>query len=247
MENSVVKSLNVRIGSAPFGHSTLRDKPPSGGHLYFDEIKMRSPTLVMALITTSLVCSACSFAPAVSMKESQTHYRAAHNFEAQGDFVSARDQYWKALVTARSGGASPEVLSMLTYESGRTSGYTCQLEKSESLLLESLKMEESLSPRNSRNIGIRLFELARLTYDQRRYKESAVYYSGALREVESNNGEWTDPIAFAEIYEEYADALTQNGDQASAQVAVRKARNLREASHGQPAKFKPVRYKCPRL
>lgn len=52
------------------------------------------------------------------------------------------------------------------------------------------------------------------------------------------------PIAFAGIYEEYADALAQSGENNSAQEALRKGLSLREANSGQGAKFKAVRYKC---
>ena len=204
---------------------------------------MQPTKSIMLMICCLSLCS-CAAVDSLSMKEAQIHYQAAHNFEAQGDFVSAREQYWKALVAARSGDAKPEAISMLTYEFGRTTGYTCHLDESEKFLLEPLKMEEGLPTRNSRNIGIRFFELARLMYDQKRYKDAARYYSDALREVEQNNGVKSDPIAFAGIYEEYADALAQSGENNSAQEALRKAKSLREANSGQEAKFKPVRYKC---
>lgn len=197
---------------------------------------------LFSISALGLICCAC--ATSINMKEAQIHYQAARNFENQGDFVSAREQDWKALVAARLGGAEPETISMLTYEFGRTTGYACHLEESEKFLVESLKLEESLPQRNSRNIGIRRFELARLMYDQKRYKDAARYYSEAIREVEQNNGVKSDPIAFAGIYVEYADALAQSGENNPAQDALRKAKSLREANPGQEAKFKPVRYKC---
>jgi tetratricopeptide (TPR) repeat protein len=190
------------------------------------------------------LCSSCSFVSGVNMKEANIHYEAANNFEAQGDFVSAREQYWKALVAARLGGAEPATISMLTYEFGRTTGYACHLEESETFLLESLEMEGGLSERNPRNIGIRLFELARLTYDQKRYDDAAKYYSRGLSEVEKIKGAQSDPIAFANIYEEYADALKQSGNIAPAEEALRSATNLREAYPDRTATFIPVRYKC---
>jgi tetratricopeptide (TPR) repeat protein len=201
-------------------------------------------TKSLTMLAAGLILNACSVVPSINLKEAQMHNQAARHFENLGDFVSAREQDWKALVAARSGGAEPGTISMLTYEFGRTTGYACHLEESEKFLVESLKLEEGLPQRNSRNIGIRRFELARLMYDQKRYKDAARYYSEALREVEQNNGVKSDPIAFAGIYEEYADALAQSGENNSAQEALRKANNLREDNAGQEAKFKPVRYKC---
>jgi tetratricopeptide (TPR) repeat protein len=205
---------------------------------------MQLGTFLIA-VATSVVCCACSVVPAINTKEAEIHYQAAHNYEMQRDFVSARDQYWKALVAARSAGAAPATISMLTYEFGRSTGYTCHIEESENALLTSLQMEEGFPQRNGRNIGIRLFELARLTYDQKRFKDAASYYARALLEVERNDGVKSDPIAFARIYEEYGDALLQTGQDGAAQEALQRARILREANPNLKAKFIPVRYKCP--
>jgi tetratricopeptide (TPR) repeat protein len=204
---------------------------------------MRSAKSLLLVISGVAICS-CAFVSSVNMKEAEIHYQAAHNYEAQGDFASAREQYWKAFVAARSGGAKPEVISMLAYEFGRITGYTCHLDESEEFLMESLRLEEGFSERNSRNKGIRYFELARLMYDQNRYKEAANFYSKALREVESKNSLEADPIAFAGVYEEYGDALARSEGEVAAQEARRKARNLREKYPDRQAKFKPVRYKC---
>jgi tetratricopeptide (TPR) repeat protein len=199
---------------------------------------------LLVMLTIGLISSSCTFVSALGTKEAQIHYQAANNFEAQGDYVSAREQYWKALVAARSSGAGPGTISMLTYEFGRTTGYACHFDESEKFLLESLRLEESLPQRNSRNIGIRLFELARLMYDQKRYKDAVNYYSKALIEVEQNNAVKSDPIAFAGIYEEYGNALEQSGEKKKAEEALRKAKNLRETYPDRKADFKPVRYKC---
>lgn len=197
---------------------------------------------MISISAFSLICCAC--VPSINMKEAQIHYQAALNFDVQGDYVSAREQYWKSLVAARSAGAEPEVISMLSYEFGRVTGYTCHLDESEKYLLEALQMEENLPHRNGRNITIRLFELARLTYDQKRYKDAASYYSKALQEAERNGSIKLNPIAFANAYEECAVALSQCGDSGSAQEALQKAQGLRAAYPGRTAKFKPVRYKC---
>lgn len=58
------------------------------------------------------------------------------------------------------------------------------------------------------------------------YKDAAGYYSAALREDEQSNGVKSDPIAFADIYEEYADVLAQSGENDSAQEALRKGQSL---------------------
>ena len=204
---------------------------------------MRLAKSLFLAIASVITCS-CAFVSAVNMKEVEIHYQAAQNYEEHGDFVSAREQYWKAFVAARSGDARPEVISMLAYEFGRMTGYTCHLKESEEFLLESLKLEEGFSERNSRNVGIRYFELARLMYDQNRYKEAANFYSKALREVESNNSLESDPIAFAGAYEEYGDALAHSEGEVATREALHKAQELRRKYPDRQAKYKPVRYKC---
>lgn len=202
------------------------------------------PTNLFTVLILGLILSACSTVTSVDLKEAQIHFQAARHFENLGDFASAREQYSKALVSARTAEAGPETISMLTYEFGRTTGYACHFEESETSLVESLKIEEGLPQRNSRNIGIRRFELARLMYDQKRYKDAADYYSAALSEVEKYDGIKSDPIAFSGSYEEYADSLEKIGEIKNSKEALGKAKSLIEDNLGKEAIFKPVRYKC---
>jgi len=55
---------------------------------------MNRPVLLLALGLTGCV-------GAINAKEAQMHFEAAHQYDIAGDYLSARDQYWKALVNAR--------------------------------------------------------------------------------------------------------------------------------------------------
>lgn len=196
------------------------------------------------IVIIGVVLNSCAAVHSINLKESQIHYNAARKYESKGDYNSAREQYWKALVAANSAKANPITISMLTYEFGRATGYACHLSESRTFLLKSLDMEEKLPRRNSRNIGIRLFEIARLMYDSNDYIKAVEYYSKALPIVEEKNGVNSDPIAFAGIYEEYADALKKVGKEDEAQKSLSTAKKLRESNSGRTALFVPTRYKC---
>src|SRR4051812_247389 len=100
-------------------------------------------TVISLQIAVSLLAVGCM--PALNQKEADIHFEAAHRFDIAGDYVSARDQYWMALVNARLAGAGQATISMLTYNYGRTAGYTCRLEDAEKFLLEALELEKGVT------------------------------------------------------------------------------------------------------
>ncbi len=63
------------------------------------------PPLILLVAVTTL--SAC--VSALNTKEAQIHFETAQRFDQQGDYQSAREHYWKALVNARLAGADPAI------------------------------------------------------------------------------------------------------------------------------------------
>lgn len=53
-----------------------------------------------------------------------------------------------------------------------------------------------------------------------------------------------DPLAFANIHDEYGNALEQSGEGGQAAEAHATANALREENPGRRAEFTPARYKC---
>lgn len=162
--------------------------------------------------------------------------------ERSADYQLARHYYEMALDDAKKGHGDSGGISMVTYNLGRVTGYLCNYDKAHKLLTEALVMEEKVTGPKSGITSMRLFELARLHYDQRQYEYSLRYFERGIPIAEALDAEGRDPIAFANVLAEYADALekTNHTDQAS---GVRnKAALLREKNHGKSARFVPVRY-----
>jgi tetratricopeptide (TPR) repeat protein len=202
--------------------------------------KQRSVTYVFLVILLAL--SGC--VSDINRKEANIHFEAARRFEFQRDFISAREQYGKALIDARLAGADQATISMLTYNYGRTSGYTCHLDEAEQMLLQALEIEKSVSGPESGIYSMRLFELARLYYDKGQFEKSAEYYSQGIPVVEKLGIETSDPIGFANALSEYGSALAKIGRTAAATEALQKARKLEDANPGRKPGIVPERYMC---
>ena len=181
---------------------------------------------------------------AINTKEAQIHYEAAQQYDSAGNFAAARDQYWMALVDARLADLDQATISMLTYNYGRTAGYTCKPGVAGKYLLESLELEEGVTGPDSANTTRRLFELARFHYDQADYQEAVHYYKEGLPKVVALGIEESDPIAFADALDEYSVALTRAGRPAEAVAPKERAAALRAENPGATASFVPARYLC---
>lgn len=180
----------------------------------------------------------------LNRKEASIHFEAAQRFDVTGDYVSAREQYWKALVNARLAGADQATISMLTYNFGRTTGYTCHLDEAEKHLLDALEMEKSVTGPESGISTKRLFELARFYFDQAQFEKSATYYARGIPAVEKLGMAQIDPIGLADALDEYTTALAKSGHPSDAAAVVQRSAELRRAYPGKKAGFVPTRYKC---
>jgi len=177
-------------------------------------------------------------------KEAEIHYEAAQRFEHAGDYVSARNQYAQALMRARSAGVDRATLSMLTYNYARNSGYACHLDDAEKYLLEALELEKGVTGPESGISSMRMFELARLYFDQGNYANSAEYYSLGVPIVERLGAQNSDPLAYSDALDEYAVALNRIGKTSEGSKIAAKASATRDQHADSTRQFVPIRYKC---
>jgi len=180
----------------------------------------------------------------INLKQAEIHYNAGSQYEDKGDFISAKEQFAKALSDARLGKAKPAAISMLTYNLGRVTGYACDFEQSEKLLIEALKLEEKVTGPSSGITTMRLFELARLNYDQGKYAEAAKYYSRGLPLVEALNVIESDPITFANALDEYSRALEETGNIDESIKIKTKSKKIKESNSEREVVLVPKRYRC---
>jgi tetratricopeptide (TPR) repeat protein len=182
----------------------------------------------------------------INRHNASNYYDAGLRAELAGDYVLAERNYERALINARLGNAPDAGVSAAMYSVGRMKGILCKFGEAEPLLLESLKLEEGVSGTESAITSKRLFELARFYSDRGMYDKSLPYFSRGIPVVVKLGVESSDPIALADVYDEYAVALERSGQRAEAEKAKASGNALRAKNPGKKANFIPVRYvsKC---
>ncbi|MFO1434914.1 MAG: tetratricopeptide repeat protein [Gammaproteobacteria bacterium] len=202
---------------------------------------MNFAKVIVALLGMVLL-GGCGFAEQVNMKNADKYYDLGLQAEAQGNYAGAREAFWRAWVNARDGNGSPEYQSAVLYNLGRMTGYTCNFPEAENLLREALDRELKISGPESANISKRLFELARLNYDQKKYAQAAEFYERAIPACIHLGCLESDPIIVANSYDELNKAYESVGDLDKAKNAAAKAAEIRAKNPGAQAQFVPVRY-----
>jgi hypothetical protein len=118
----------------------------------------------------------------------------------------------------------------------------CKFGEAEPLLLEALKVQETITPQEPGIMTKRLFELARFYSDRELYAHSLPYFARGIPWAEKLDIEASDPIAFADAIDEYALALEKTGNSSDAKRQQHKAAELRARHGGRRAVYAPIRY-----
>ena len=163
--------------------------------------------------------------------------------EFAGNYSTAREAFARALREAQAASLGPEFISAATYNLARMTGYTCDFGRAKDLLLEALNLEQALPAPNRANVTKRLSELARLSFDQGAFAESVAYYDRAVPEIEGLGVLKLDPNGFAIFLDDYAQALSQSGNEKGAGVVREKASNIRSLNAGVTVQFRPTYYR----
>jgi len=163
--------------------------------------------------------------------------------EFAGDYSAAQAAFEHALSGAAAAGLGVEFTSAATYNLARIVGYRCDFARANELLLEALKLEQSLPNPSRANVTKRLSELARLSYDQGAFTESVIYYDRVVPELEDLGVVKLDPNGFAGFLDDYAQALSQTGESQRAGLVREKANRVRLSNQGVPVRFRPTYYR----
>lgn len=159
----------------------------------------------------------------INATNARHHAEAAKAASKAGDWNTARTQWAQALVNAQLVGASPDTLAVYNYEYGRALGVTSFYDESEKYLLRALDLDtQTKGP-----TYMSLLELSRLQYDQKQYQKSIPYFHRTLESLESSGMAIKAPIDFADMLDEYADALTKAGNEREAIAITSRATRLR--------------------
>lgn len=129
--------------------------------------------------------------------------RIADKAQKNGDWETARKHWAIAVANANPRDVSPEGMAIYNYEYGRSLGVTCHFESSETYLLRAYELDSRVNGPKYHD----LIELARLNHDQQKWEKTIEYYDKVMPELEKINAEKESPHEFANVLDEYANAL----------------------------------------
>jgi tetratricopeptide (TPR) repeat protein len=191
-------------------------------------------SLLMALVT-SFTLSSC--ANPINLRTAANYAQGCIGFQQQGEWWKARQACGRAAINAELGGAEPRDIAGLWYEYGRTSGVICDYVESKKSLEKSLELDKA----NNGPIIMDYFELARLHFDQKKYHDSSSYYqlgiSSTPKEIVAQ-----DPIGYADVLDEYGEALKQNGDVINSNKVFAESKILRSENASRKSLTKRTPY-----
>ncbi|MGZ8946146.1 MAG: hypothetical protein ACXW1W_12050 [Methylococcaceae bacterium] len=191
------------------------------------------PSLFLLGIAVSLLLVGGCANPVVSQTYS-IYLGQGHRALDRGDLAGAEQAYYRALVNTRIGRLSDESVAVALYNLGRVKRFLCKDDEAEQLLRDSIEVGEKSASPDFGSPGFSMsqpyFELARLYYDQQRYKETVERMERAWPIVEKLGVEKTFPAVYAYTLEQYADALRKIDREHEAELVDAKVKSLR-ASH----------------
>ena len=184
---------------------------------------------LILLIIFSALLNGC--ANPINLHTARKYELTARNAMNKGDWKAARMYYSRAWGNAKMGGADIRDISRLRYEYGRASGVVCEWEESEMALNEAFELD-------SRSNGPRwmpLVELERMSISQKDYKKAKSYFEKLMPILAEIQEETRDPLGYADLLDEYALVLSKSGDQDTAAMQKKRAKQLRDTFPGQNA------------
>lgn len=162
-------------------------------------------------------------ASAVSERVSANYTRLGAAAQEQGDWYAARRAYAQATFNADQAGLPADRRAIVHYEYGRSLGATCFFEQSEHELHTAYELDKQAG----HPVYLSLVELARLMLDQQKFAQSVAYFERALPALDEAAAAAKAPAAYADILDEYAQALTGAERATEARIVVERADTLR--------------------
>jgi len=176
------------------------------------------------LIIVAVVLTGC--ASPHNTRSAINYARLGAAAEARGDWAAARDDFAQAAKYGDASELEPKTLAIYHYEYGRALGVTCAFDDAE----RELNLAYDLDKRSGQPLYLSLVELARLSLDQRKYSNAISYFERAVPELDRANLAKNAPIAYADILDEYAFALSAVGRAQDSTNANRRAAEIRGAN-----------------
>lgn len=176
--------------------------------------------------------AACAGGPSSDLKD---NYRQALKLQSAGQWKESIPHFEKALELAQKQEINAAKLTGLHFEYGRALGVTCAFAESESQLTTALELDRQYSG----PVFMDQIELARLNFDQKKFPAAIPFFERGFSMLDRLGVSFEDPIGYANLLDEYAQALERTGQ-------LSKARNLRSQSSDLRRKYPKIPAKTQR-
>ncbi len=160
-----------------------------------------------------------------ALLEYEEYVQRANASKRRGDWQSAASQFALAINHPDLPRGGPE-RSAAHLEYGRAVGALCQFAEAEKYLLQAREIADAA--RSSSFAA--LYELGAISVAQKKFDNAVGYFSQVVPMIEREARARTSPRMVADLYEQFAVALTEDGKADEAQSRRREALELRKSS-----------------
>lgn len=204
---------------------------------------MKTDIRSFAAIAAALIGLAGCVSNPLNVRTGANYYEHGTQAEQSGNFTIAREDYWRAYVNAQVGNAGPVAQAYSIYEWARMTGYLGEYADAEKGFNLALEFIDKSNGKADDLRALALWELARLLHDTGQHAKAVPVYKRALTELEAKAVVKTDPIAYADFLDDYAESLRAAGFAVLADGISHTSAVVRERNKDAQAKFTARRYK----
>jgi tetratricopeptide (TPR) repeat protein len=192
-----------------------------------------SRSLSLALVTTLCACAVNQTSPAQSLNaQGNQAYFAGKYDEALNKFQAAEQ--------AATSSGDRQYQAIATYGMARSNVQLCEIDAADRLFKRSIELRNALPDVQYGRVTQNLVEYSRFLLSLDRPREAVPLMERAISDLDATGLSTSDPIAYSEFFDDYADALKAIGR--DAQPAKHRAEDLRNLNPGRVAKFKPTSF-----
>ena len=191
-------------------------------------------------IFLTLAVASCANIP----PEQQLNFEGNRALDA-GRYQAARERYHRALQESQKSG-NEQYTAIAMYGLAKSNGYLCNFREAEEWFAKSISLRESLRDSSIAYLSQNLLEFARWYIAQRKFNEAIAQFARAVPMIENLNAEGRDPIALANVLEDYENALSASGNLEGAAKVKERIMYLRKTYAARRAGFtiKPYPTNC---
>jgi tetratricopeptide (TPR) repeat protein len=180
--------------------------------------------MVRLLAAASLSCAVAGCYNPLNAATADRYAQTCRDAQASGRLEVAEEACRRSLINVRIGHLGPEAESQELYNLGRVKRQLRKFAEAEEFYQESLKIQETLSPRDELKIGRRLAELVIVMGEQAKFKDAWPILTRLVPISERYSGQ--ERVTVKKIFEVYAAEYKKLGMESEASQLEERVKTL---------------------